>query len=50
MKGRFLRLDLAVAGRRAEGPPAIAAGDRAADETEHGGSLGWVEGRESKRS
>jgi hypothetical protein len=30
LKGLFLRLDLAVAGRRAEGPPAIAAGDRAA--------------------
>ena len=30
LKGLFLRLDLAVAGRRAEGPPAIAVGDRAA--------------------
>jgi hypothetical protein len=30
LKGLFLRLDLAVAGRRAEGLSRIAAGDRAA--------------------
>ena len=53
LKGLFLRLDLAVAGRCAEGLSGIAAGDRAAwrgaqrrGRAEHGGRFGWVEGLE----
>ena len=53
LKGLFLRLDLAVAGRCAEGLSRSAARATAPlgaarsvlDEPEHGGRLGWVERR-----